>query len=155
MEIRTNQDIISLIECRKVLRAKPSKQRQVNQSFSQSLNLYCEDSDIEFDAFIAQSVKIPEDFSLGLMYDNNLLIRVNGFHGTTKAGFFSSEHHAHPHAHILTIDDINNARQKKPSQILDLTGEFIDIKTAMLFFFRKCAIINYEEYFDFNQMSLF
>lgn len=97
---------------------------------------------------------MPMDFSLGLMlYDSMLLIRYNGFHGTTKAGFYNATHHAHVHAHILTIEDIENSREKDPSHIVDLTGEYLDIRTAKVVFFQKCGILDYEKYFDLQTIN--
>lgn len=112
-----------------------------------------EEPTVEFEVFITYSKRMPEDFSLGLMYKDYLLIRFNGFHGTTRAGFYTSHHHAYPHAHILTIDDIENGRGRKPSSIKDLTGEYINLKTATVSFCEKCGIMDYDRYLDVSELS--
>lgn len=82
-----------------------------------------------------------------------LLYRCNGYHGTTRAGFFSAPHHAYPHAHLLTVLDIEKGRSKKPSSICDLSGKFINLQTAIIYFCEHCGIIDYERYFNVNQIS--
>ena len=151
--VENDRDIEELISCPKIIKIAPKDFHKVNSSMEKRFKLYGKDNDYEFNVFISYSVKMPNDFSLGLIYNDYLLIRCNGFHGTTKSGFYTFKHHAHPHAHILTMDDINNGRSSKPSKILDLTGEYINLKIATAFFCEKCGIIDYDKYFNVSQLS--
>jgi hypothetical protein len=154
--LNSDNDIIQRIHCKKTFKSKP-KFATVNQNISSKFEVYSSDYDCNFKVFITYSSKMPQDFSLGLIYDDLLLYRCNGFHGTTQAGYFNVEHHAYPHAHQLTIDDINCGRGKKPSHIINLTGKYIDQRSAAVFFFEECGIINYNDYLkiNLNQLSLF
>lgn len=152
--IQSNEDILDLIHCKKIIPDQPRRPSEKNRTISQSFKVCSLDGLHEFSVFIAYSGRMPQDFSLGLMYDNHLLLRCNGFHGTTRAGFVNG-HHAYPHGHLLTIDDIQNGRSKKPSKILDYTGKYIDIRTATMFFFGECAIMDDKDYFNLNQLSMF
>lgn len=153
--LTSNSDIDLLISCPKIFQAPPKKPVTVNRNSSQTFDVFSQDCQLKFSVFISLSLRMPQDFSLGLMYDGFLLIRCNGFHGTTRAGFYTAEHHAHPHAHVLTMEDIENGRSKKPSRVKDLTGEYINLDTAKVFFFKRCGILDYDKYFDINQFSLF
>ena len=150
--IINDSDIKELITCSKTFRTAPSKPMRVNKNISTRFSVYGEKDTLEFQMFITHSERMPQDFSLGLMYDNMLLYRCNGFHGTTKAGFYSAKHHAYPHAHMLSVDDIKNARGRDPSTIIDLTGKYVDERTAISFFCEECGIIGYERYFPVNQL---
>ncbi len=151
MIIADDKDIMRLITCPKSILKKPPKPKAVNASVTQRFCVTSQEPSLEFQVFISYSKRMPQDFSIGLMYEDYLLYRCNGFHGTTRKGFYSAPHHAHPHAHILLINDIQNGRGAKPSQIEDLTGEYIDIITATAFFCKKCGIMNYREYLSFPE----
>lgn len=153
--ISNNKDILELISCPKLFTSVPKKPTLLNKNSMQSFTVQGKGNGLDFNAFICYSARMPQDFSLGLMYDGLLLLRCNGFHGTTKAGFYSAFHHAHPHAHLLTISDIENGRGKKPSCIEDLTGQYINIDTAKAYFFERCSMLEYDKYFDLNQTKLF
>jgi hypothetical protein len=153
--LSSNSDIIQHITCEKIFKSKPKKFSAVNQNISANFEVDNIDYNWNFKVFVTFSAKMPQDFSLGLIYDDFLLYRCNGFHGTTRAGFFSAEHHAYPHAHQLTTDDIFCGRGKKPSQIIDLTGKYVDMRGAAVFFFETCGIIDNNNYFDLNQLSMF
>lgn len=155
-KITTNQDIEYLIQCHKRFKSKPRKPVNVNRNVTQKFSVFGVENGAEFNVFFSYSECFPNDFSLGLMFGNMLLLRCNGFHGTTRSGFFSAAHHAYPHLHKLTLSDIENGRERKPSKIEDLTGKYVDFRTASLFFFEECGIINYETYFPtVSQMKLF
>ena len=152
----SNEHINELIVCEKVLKSKPKKPVEKNRNLDQRSDVYGKDNDELFRVFVTQSTQMQQEFSIGLMYENHLLIRVNGFHGTTKAGFYTAEHHKYPHAQILTEEDIKSSRELTPSHIEDLTGKFSNLSYALLYFFERCNIINYQGYFDLpnkNQMS--
>lgn len=153
--ISSNADILELISCPKNFVSAPRKPALINRNSTQTFSVIGEKNELKFDIFITFSARMPQDFSLGLMHDGFLLLRCNGFHGTTKAGFYNHSHHAHPHAHVLTIADIENGRGKKPSFIEDLTGKYVNLDTAKVYFFDRCSILEYEKYFDVNQMTLY
>lgn len=146
--IKTNDDIQYLINCPKEFRSAPKKESIINKNISRKFTVYSQKDNLAFNIFISYSLRMEQDFSLGLMYDGLLLYRCNGFHGTTRAGFFSAEHHAYPHSHTLSIEDIECGRGKDPSNIEQLSGKYINLKTATLYFFDKCGIIGYEQYFE-------
>lgn len=152
--IMNDADINFLINCPKVFKSAPKRPSSANRNITQTFSVFGKDSNLEFRVFITYSERMPEDFSLGLMYDGMLLLRCNGFHGTTRAGFFSASHHAYPHYHKLTMEDIECGRSRKPSMIHDLTGKYIDLQTAIVFFCDECGIIDYEKYFEVNQLRL-
>lgn len=152
----TDIDIQNLIACKKVFRARPHAEVIENRNVTQKFSVYSEDGADEFRVFTAYSQRMPSDFSIGLMYNDYQLIRFNGFHGTTAKGFFSAAHHAVPHSHTLTENDIKSGRGKKPSLITELAGEYVDLASARVYFFRHCGIIGYEQYFETHkQLSLF
>ena len=154
--LKSDSEIQELIRCRKIFRSKPRKPVSVNKNITQKFNVYGETDHQEFSVFISHSQTIIQDFSIGLVYENMLLYRCNGFHGTTRAGYFSHKHHAYPHSHTLTLEDIENAREKHPSQITDLTGKYVDLNGGILHFFINCGIINYTEYFpNLAQLTIF
>ena len=151
-----NEMIAHYIVCPKVFRSKPRDPVEVNRNYSQRFAVTSADGNMEFDVFISWSSRNPQDFSIGLMYQDHLLYRVNGFHGTTRQGFYSAVHHAYPHTHTLTKEDIECSRKAKPSLVADATGEYYDLASARLFFFRHCGIMGFEKYFpDSQQLSVF
>lgn len=155
-KILTDSTIDDLIACEKqFLKAPPKKPRQLNRNIDWRFSVFSVKGEGEFKIFVAQSARMPEDFSIGLMFDQYLLYRVNGFHGTTIRGFHSAPHHAYPHAHKLTVDDISSGRGRKPSFIEDLRGEYTDLLSALLYFFDKCGIINYRKYFSNGEQLTF
>lgn len=151
--ITSDDDINELITCPKVFRYAPPKGSEVNKNISQTFKVYGQSNKLEFSVFITHSIRMIQDFSLGLLFNDMLLYRCNGYHGTTRAGFFSTPHHAYPHAHILSLTDIEKGRSKKPSNICDLSGKYINLQTATMFFCEHCGIMNYENYFDVGQLS--
>lgn len=152
--ISSDADIELLIHCPKVFLTKPKKPVITNRNVTQRFSVHEKDSSLEFDIFFSYSEQIPQDFSLGLMCGNMLLFRCNGFHGTTRSGFFSAPHHAYPHSHKLSVEDIKNGRSRKPSIIEDLTGKYVSFQTAIVFFCEECGIMDYEKYFPVTQLRL-
>lgn len=152
----TDDKIHELIRCKKGFNSKPREMAKVNQNMSQRFSVVSVDTGNEFQVFINYSLRMPQDFSIGLMYGDFLLFRVNGFHGTTRKGFYLASHHAVPHTHTLTAEDIANGRKAHPSKIEEVPGEYIDLVTARLYFFHYCGIIGFEDFFsDSEQMSMF
>lgn len=149
--VLTDAEIQRLIRCPKVFVNKPREASKVNKNFYQKFSVKEEATGNCFEVFISWSQKMPMDFSLGLMFGDNLLFRANGFHGTTRAGYFQTEHHAYPHTHTLTEADILAGRKAKPSHVEDVSGEYIDLFTARLYFCKYCGILGYEEYFPTSQ----
>lgn len=155
MQIRNDADILRLISCAKNMPTRIKKPAEINRNVTQKFKVVEYISKAEFDVFITFSSRMPMDFSIGLMYNEFLLYRCNGFHGTTISGFYAAEHHAYPHAHILTMEDIENNRSGKPSRHIDLTGKYVDLHTARLYFFEHCGILGYEKFFPrFQQIPL-
>ena len=150
---QSNEEILRLIECGKKILKKPSNPKASNREEKQKFDVETLDNQIKLDVFFAQNSRLPRDFSLGLMYGKQLLIRYNGFHGTTKAGYHKFGHHEYPHSHTLTIDDILNGRETAPSFVSDMSGKYYDFESAKLFFLQSCGIINYENFFDFSALD--
>lgn len=146
--VLTDAAIMQLITCEKTFATKPREAVKVNKNFQQKFVVQSADGVHQFTVFVAWSAFQPQDFSVGLMYGDNLLFRVNGFHGLTRAGYHSADHHAVPHTHTLTMKDIANGRQNKPSKTIDVSGEYVDLVSARLYFFKCCGIIGHEEYFS-------
>ncbi|MCL2828701.1 MAG: hypothetical protein FWD99_08205 [Oscillospiraceae bacterium] len=149
--LRNDDEILRIIKCEKIISRKPPNLKESNRDRKCKFNVASTDSSLIFEVFFAQNIKLPDDFSIGLMFGDFQLIRYNGFHGETIAGFHRYEHHAKVHSHTLTLDDIMNGRGPNPSKIEYMTGKYYDFESAQRFFLRECSIINYEEYFDFTK----
>lgn len=143
----TSEEIRHLISCPKVFVSRPRDPQHINKNFQQRFTVRSTETGKEFSVFIAWSQMQPQDFSIGLMLDNYLLFRVNGFHGTTRASYHQARHHAVAHTHTLTVEDIGNDRSNKPSKITEVDGEYVDIASARSYFFTQCGISGYETYF--------
>jgi hypothetical protein len=151
--IQSDEEILKLIKCAKRIEKKPSQPKISNRDIKTKFKVISIDESLEFEAFFAQNSRLPDDFSLGLILDKDLLVRCNGFHGTTFAGFHQYEHHALVHSHTLTLNDIMNGRNSKPSHIEDLTGKYFNFLSGQLYFLNFCGVINYQDYFDFSKLS--
>ena len=151
--IRSDEEIIKLIKCEKTILKKPSTPKTSNRDIKRSFGVVSADELLKFEVFFAQNARLPTDFSAGLMIEKYLLFRCNGFHGATSTGFHRYGHHAQLHSHTLTLDDIMNGREGKPSKIDDLTGKYYDFQSVQLFFLRTCNISNYQDYFNFSKLN--
>lgn len=152
--IHNDHEIDEHLHCEKIVLSKPKKPSEKNRNISQRFKIQRRDTKQEYSVFITYSSRMPLDFSLGLMLDDYLLLRCNGFHGTTRDRYLAG-HHAYPHGHLLTMEDIQNGRSKKPSKIIDFTGKYVDLNTATRFFFQECSILDPNDYFTLMQYSLF
>ena len=153
--ISSDVDIMKLIKSEKYFEQPPRRESENNRNINQRFEVVANSDSEKFSVFITYSVKNPIDFSIGLIYGEYLLYRCNGLHGTTRAGFYSAPHHAYPHSHTLTMNDILYSRQKYPSLSTDLSGCYGNLFSARIFFFKFCSIIGYEKYFPVNeQMKL-
>lgn len=151
----SDSDILHLIECSKSMSAPIPSPKIKNRNYDQRFTVYSEEHG-EFKVFVSQSVPNPSDFSVGLVFDDYLLFRCNGLHGPTKSGFHQYSHHVSVHTHTLTEDDIYNGRDRKPTKIEDVTGEYADVRSALRYFCVKCGIINFTEFApEIAQTSLF
>ena len=83
--IRSDEEILKLIKCRKVIQKKPPNPKASNRDKKTRFKVISTEDALEFEVFFAQNTRLPDDFSLGLMLDKYLLYRCNGFHGTTVA----------------------------------------------------------------------
>lgn len=159
LEDLTNSEIERLISCDKILKSAPPKLAPYkNRNYNKKFKVFSTAEDEEFLVFFSRGSR-EEDFSLGLIYpalpEQPMLLRCNGFHGTTKKGFYITQHHAVVHSHTLCEKDILQMHPSKPSSITELTGEYYDFDSAVHFFCKKCGIINYTKYFsEYFQASL-
>ena len=154
--LTSDEDIQYLITCEKRFTAPPKRPVYSDRDITQRFEVYSKEIDLKFNVFIAYSARLPQDFSIGLMYNGFLLLRCNGYHGTTRIGYYNNtNHHAYPHAHLLTMRDIESGRGKKPSNIEDMSGNYMNLLTAEAYFFNRCNILDAEKYFDIAQLSLF
>jgi hypothetical protein len=151
--IRNDEDIISLIKCEKTILKKPPNPKESNRDIKRTFSVVSADESLEFEIFFAENAKLPEDFSIGLMYNKFLLLRCNGFHGTTNAGFHRFNHHAQVHSHTLTYNDITNGREEKPSKIDDLSGKYFCFQSAQLYFLKICNVNNFQNFFDYSKLD--
>lgn len=142
---QSDSAILHLIECSKRMIASIPSQKIRNRNYERRFSVFSDDND-EFKIFITQSIPNPIDFSIGLLFDEYLLFRCNGFHGPTKSGSYQYEHHAIAHTHTLTAEDILNGRERKPTKIENVTGQYIDVESALRYFLRRCGIINFEDF---------
>jgi hypothetical protein len=154
--ISSDREIHALIACRKEFVGRPSRPAEVNKNIQQRFSVIGSEDSLLFDVFITYSKRIPADFSIGLMCGKHLLLRVNGYHGTTRSGYYNAKHHAVPHVHILTLKDVKAGRISDPSTHEEMIGEYCDLFSARLYFFNRCGILGYEKYFDHDfQISVF
>lgn len=154
----TDQDIEMLIKCQKVIRIKPRRlPEEIDGSFRNKFDLSSDESGFDFSVFTRQLIKFSEDFSIGLMlkhpeFGDVTLLRCNGFHGPTAKGKYEIEHHRQAHLHKMSASQIEKGFCLNP-KIIDVTTEYHDFDSAMLFFCEYCGIIGYEEYY-YKQQKL-
>jgi len=153
INISNDDDIVKLIQCEKVIIKKPPNPKESNRDIKRAFSVMATGESLEFEVFFAENTRLPEDFSIGLMLDKYLLLRCNGFHGTTLAGFHIHKHHAHVHSHTLTYNDIINGREDNPSNINDLSGKYFCFQSAQLYFLKICNVINYQNFFDYSKLD--
>lgn len=157
LEDLTDSEIERLINCDKILKSAPPKfSTYKNRNYTKKFSVFSTAEDEEFMVLFARS-SMELDFSLGLKYlaipEQPMLLRCNGFHGTTKT--FYAVHHSFVHSHTLCEKDILDKHPLKPSFITELSGKYYDFDSGVQFFCEKCGIINYKKYFpDYFQVSL-
>ena len=151
-EVLSDQRIAQLIAMEKKIVKRPPK-LFVERQGSRHMNFTLSDEGekLDFSVFVRQNMRLTSNFSIGLMQGEYTLLRCNGFHGTTRSGYYSAEHHAYPHMHILSEADIRGGRTREPSTHEDMSGAYHSFESAIIYFCRKCAIIGYEDYFTAHE----
>lgn len=154
--VLTEQLVENYIKCDKLITKGPRKEysEQAGSRRNRFSAKAC-NNDWEFDIFIRQLVKFPEYFSIGLKITNSpigeiTLLRCNGAHGPTRKGDMQYEHHEHPHLHVNDVISINNGNTSKPA-FREITTEYLDLDTGIIYFCRLCRINDFEKYFDLNK----
>lgn len=140
--IHANQ-LHELVICPKRIIKPPKYYKIEMNNANKRFKLISEDEKFIFSCFIRYLVKRPLDFSIGLMFEDLMLLRVNGFHGATRTGEYVFEHHRYPHIHLLSEDDIKESRNGSPSSI-NCEVSYTDLSSALVFFCQSCSIINPE-----------
>ena len=148
--------IQELISCpKKPLNAERKKLLLENRHYKNNIALTSIDGKYQYKMFMRKSDEFIEDFSIGLIWTNAnehinisksiILLRCQGPHDG-KQPLDSDTHHSY-HTHTITIEDIANRRYQKPSN-REITDKFHSYDQALLYFIKKCGIINLEKYIE-------
>ena len=163
----TDSVLREIITCKKhVLKADRKKMILENRHYKNTLYLISDNEQYTYKMFMRRSNEFIEDFSIGLIWTNPqnfigigkniILLRCQGPHdGKQELGF--DVHHDY-HTHEITVSDIEEKRFAKPSN-RNLTDAFNSFEQALLYFNKKCDIINMEDFIELsidpNQTTLF
>ena len=147
----------NLISCSKeIVKPFPRDYRIQNRQKRKVLKAISFDGKFNFEIQFHQHVDFDDHFSvlLSVIHLNPnipriLLFRANSNHGGTRGRKSHIEHHNMPHIHMISANDINNGNVDNP-QPIDLNPPYVNFDSALLFFFKRCNIINFKEYFDLN-----
>ena len=113
MEPMTEEQIANLIRCPKRVSEPPKRERRtVKGSFRNDMELVSLDGGVAFTVFMRQSVRFPEDFSIGLtckLKDTPRfnIFRCNGPHGDHR-DIVPAHPHFRYHPHLVSAEDIND-----------------------------------------------
>ncbi len=138
----TDEQIEELISCPKRIVEPPKETKESARTgfIKKTFVMVSNDGVYNFNGFIAQNLKFPENFSIGLIYDPKEekgkipLLRCNGPHGGTKV----FPHHAYFHIHKATAERINN--NLKPEGQIDITQHYSTIETAIQYYVRRIGL---------------
>jgi len=150
----TNEDIEYLIGVEKILIGEKFKTLKDKKSMNSNIDLHCNDVEGRFYIFTRQHEEFKDNYSIGLMYTikgkKYNLIRVNGSETQHKI-----KHHRKPHEHILTVEDIKESRECRPSKI-EYEISCVSFQDAILYFLKRANINYKEDYFsDLFEYNLF
>ena len=160
----TDADIYDLIRLPKTITEKsPSLgYREENGHKRCDLKLRgISDGDVIFEAFIRQSERFIENYSIGLRcYMNDgaasriTLVRYNGSHGETSRDV--DGHYAKPHIHRITAEEIALGSIQPQERQREITDRYVTYEEALTVFFADTETSNAEDYFsDLAQGRLF
>jgi len=110
----SQRDIDELISCPKNVSEAPKREvKLVGAHWKNDMTLVAEGRPGEFNVFFRRSEDFPENFSIGLSYDQKdgsgetILLRCNGPHGAFNATFNPTHPHWGYHIHRATESAIN------------------------------------------------
>lgn len=140
-----------LITAKKHLLGSPKKKMIVERQFKRNdFDAYSPAVDEKFHVFMRQNTNLPENYSIGLLWNRKndesvILFRCNGPHG----GNANSPHRFITHTHRL------NLKEAEKDNFIETdtreTDEFSTFEDAALFFFSYCGFdtVEMQKYFPF------
>ncbi|MDX9787905.1 MAG: hypothetical protein RBT11_14060 [Desulfobacterales bacterium] len=149
MVIRYSQaELNRLVSCAKEIVKPPKKEMVVvNGSYRNEMKLKSKDEDDDFTVFFRKNEDFDDNFSVGLRYhpksggDSFVVFRCNSKHPHSEIDHF----HGRTHFHIAKAENFDKGLKPEASAIP--TTEYVTYGEAVLFFCRKCNIINANEWF--------
>lgn len=131
---------------------RPRKEMKLqNRHYRNDMKLKSSDEQYEFSVFMRKHADFNENFSIGLVFHPHHepkeyeLIRCNGPHGW----HFLFEHHEASHIHIANEKNIREGL--KENRDAHVTTGYSTYEDGLIFFLRKCNIVNASEYFDLEK----
>lgn len=154
MKFYTDDEIKKLIETPKRITVRPQKQMQlVYKHYRNNLKLESTNGQFNFSVFMRKNEDFHENFSIGLVYHPTddpreiHLLRCNGTHGPHQ--LFS--HHEKCHLHIAKEANIREGLKEDREAFI--TGEYSTSEDALIFFLKKCNIINAGDHFELDRFQ--
>lgn len=152
MIVYTDKEIQDLIEMPKKIVARPRKELKLQSGhYRNDMKLQSADGQYDFSAFMRMNAKFNENFSVGLVLQPRNepgeihLFRCNGRNGP----HFLFEHHEVFHFHIAREENIREGL--KENRDAYITKEYSTYEDALVFFLKKCNIVNASDYFDLER----
>ncbi|HIU64451.1 MAG TPA: hypothetical protein IAB06_05410 [Candidatus Avacidaminococcus intestinavium] len=145
-----NKELFDLINCPKIVIKPPQKEfKAVSGSLRKDLQLLSTDGTKRFSMFIRQNKEFPDNFSVGLLVEDEegkkvILFRCNGPHG----GCYNLDNpHFTPHIHYLDEERMSESQ-------IECTQEYVTMDDAIVYFCRICNIQDAEKYFPFIKQQM-
>jgi hypothetical protein len=154
MKVCTDEEIQELIEMPKRITVRPQRQMQlIYKHYRNNLKLESTDGQFNFSVFMRKNEDFHENFSIGLVYHPKddpreiHLLRCNGPHGPHQ--LFS--HHEKCHLHIAKEANIREGLREDRDAFV--TEKYSTFEDALIFFLKKCTIINAGDHFELNRQQ--
>ena len=150
MKEYTQEELEDLIKCPKLISVPPKDDFEVQKGNRKNqMRLVSVDNERLFYAFMRQSEKFPENFSIGLNYrpkeqaEEVYLIRCNYKHGYSNDPI-NKETHFSFHIHWIQEQHLNSGIRKLRHK--KSTDEYGTFQEAVMFFLKLVNVENFENY---------
>ena len=140
----SDNDIKDLILSSKCIEKKEPKYGYKYTSKDKRVNLGLKNENGElFNAYIRQSNKFKDSFSIGLIFTRNglpevHLVHYNGKHG--RHSYPKVPHHNQMHIHRITSKELKNGVYE-PKKFTEITNEYCSFEEALCVFFRDIRVV--------------
>lgn len=136
----TEDQIESLINCPKKITDGPKNSQFTRGSMKREFTMTSQDGKHVFRGFLSQNETFPENFSLGLVFEDKeerdriCLLRCNGKHGGVK----DIPHHFESHVHRVSAEDLNNGIRAEKN--VEITKEYATYEDGIQFYLKLIGI---------------